>query len=117
MNKYLKEQLGKVREVIWYERLFYFPIRLVVAYLVYANFEHGLFFIAIYILFRLGEVSARQYITAQEFNIAIQNLNTPNYEQERLESLYLKELEERLSALELQTIENEIAREAEGSGD
>lgn len=66
-------KIEEVRKAIWFERLLYFPIKLIVAYLIYANFEHGLFIVAMYVLYRQGELAARQYINAEELNFTLQS--------------------------------------------
>ena len=58
----------ELKSYIKFDRLIYLPIKLIAAYLIYANFDYGAFFIMAYILFCLTEQSIRQSINAQEAN-------------------------------------------------
>ena len=58
--------IRKTRNFIWLERLVYTPIKIGIAYYVYTTFDDGLFFIPAYLLFCLGEQSARHFVNTRE---------------------------------------------------
>ena len=68
-----ENEIKQIRRFMWLERLVFFPIKLVVAYLIYLYFDDGIFFILAYILFRLGEQSSRQFVNSHELNATIKN--------------------------------------------
>lgn len=62
------QKVKKLRKSLWYERLLFFPIKLGIAYVVYAHFDDGIFFILAYILFCVSEQSALHFVNTQELN-------------------------------------------------
>ena len=85
------------------ERLIYLPIKLDIAYAVYTYLEFGWFLIIAYVLFCLGEQSNRQFINAQEANIALNDLHKPPGAPQSAfdRHLELTELKDQLASLEL----------------
>lgn len=75
MDKHTEAKIKKIREAMWHERLIFFPLKLIAAFLLYYYLEHGLFLIVAYVLFIIGELAARQYVNAEEANITFQNLH------------------------------------------
>ena len=109
-----EKKLNKLRNLIWYERLLYLPAKLAIGYVLYAFVDNGIFFIIAYILYCLGQLSARQLVNANEAEATIENAFkvlsdhfSDNYSKvvlqlEKFEDLNLEliELELRVSDLE-----------------
>ena len=92
-----------LKNLVWMERLIYLPIKLGIAYAVYTYLEFGWFLIIAYVLFCLGEQSNRQFINAQEANIALNDLHKPPGAPQSAfdRHLELTELKDQLASLEL----------------
>jgi hypothetical protein len=86
-------------------KFFIFPLKLAIAYLVYANFEHGLFYIIAYILFAMSDEGQFNNMNIKALNEGINNADYNDklikQENEKL-SEKVNDLTEQLQALELQ---------------
>lgn len=100
-------------KLAWIERLIYLPIKLGVAYAAGTYLEFGWFLVLAYVLFCLGELSTRQFINAQETNIALNALHKPlGVAQTAFDRhIELTELKDQLASLELRMTDLEESNE------
>ncbi|MDA0967228.1 MAG: hypothetical protein PQ612_09005 [Rickettsiales bacterium] len=86
-------------------RFFIFPIKLAIAYLVYAYFEHGLFYIIAYILFSMSDEWQFNNINIKNLNGSVNNAEHNNKLMQRKNdelSEKVNDLTDQIQALELQ---------------
>ena len=108
-------ELQKTKSNIWLRRLIFFPIKLIVAFIIYSNFEYGTFIIMAYILFILSEQNNKKFVTTQEIESIVFNtrknlgehINKQNTNLfQRIEKLEDKELEFVELAIRVEDLEN-----------
>lgn len=103
-----ENNLKKVRNHIWYERLLFLPIKLLVAYMAYTHLEHGVFYILAYILFSLSERNTKQFVTTQEIETIVHNTRISLGEHINKQNTDLFKRIEKLEEQELQLVELDV---------